>query len=474
MTRTSFVVLCLASLMAVPALANPDSADTPLPYMARFGSVDDVRRLLDAGADVDVRDSDGDTPLHGAAILSRFEVVALLLEAGAEVNARRSDGITPLHYAVSSSGGDPELIALLLEADADVNARGSAFHIDFGSAGFTPLHAAVMWSGPEVVALLLQAGADVNARRSDGITPLHSAEKRRNPEVVTLLLEAGADVNARDSEGEILLHKFGLASVPELVALLLEAGADVNARDSGGFTPLHSAATMPAPESVALLLEAGADVNAHSSNGLTPLRQAMRWSLDNESITLLLGAGATVNAEDRADLGYFYDTALERGDTELLELLRAAGVVEKEKRREQFQLYNACMHLATSVGLEVGAEDVPGLVEADIEAALESRLRAARLYDAQASSYLLAHVKPMSVEMGERRVGWAYVIDFSFKKQVRDERSGQGGYAETWSQGLIGTAPDDSSAGGAILQSIRAYMDQFIAEYLRVNEEACE
>ena len=76
---------------------------TPLQYAARHGSTDDVRRLLDIGADVSTRDVHGSTPLHNAARsgVEAVEKIRVLFEAGANLDAPDRYGMRPLHVAAS-------------------------------------------------------------------------------------------------------------------------------------------------------------------------------------------------------------------------------------------------------------------------------------------------------------------------------------------------------------------------------------
>ncbi len=83
---------------------------TPL-HMAN--TPDQVRALLDAGADVNAADDFGATPLHLQSIPPRptaesLEIVEMLLEAGADLQAETENGLQPwkyvrLHSSVSTS-----------------------------------------------------------------------------------------------------------------------------------------------------------------------------------------------------------------------------------------------------------------------------------------------------------------------------------------------------------------------------------
>ena len=73
---------------------------TPL-HMAN--TPDQVRALLDAGADVNAADDFGATPLHRQSVpphptAENLEIVKMLLEAGADLEAETEDGLPPWKY----------------------------------------------------------------------------------------------------------------------------------------------------------------------------------------------------------------------------------------------------------------------------------------------------------------------------------------------------------------------------------------
>lgn len=74
---------------------------TALHMAARRGFVAVADALLDCGADIEARDSQGDTPLRRAVNCGRPEVAALLLARGADPHSVGSRGLTPVLSARS-------------------------------------------------------------------------------------------------------------------------------------------------------------------------------------------------------------------------------------------------------------------------------------------------------------------------------------------------------------------------------------
>ncbi|HEX5324034.1 MAG TPA: sigma-70 family RNA polymerase sigma factor [Capsulimonadaceae bacterium] len=88
--------------MATPEryLLRPGFTATPLHIAARYGAADVVRLLLDAGADVAARGSDGSMATHDAAFMGHLDVVRILIERGAPINDREPRfNATPLGVA---------------------------------------------------------------------------------------------------------------------------------------------------------------------------------------------------------------------------------------------------------------------------------------------------------------------------------------------------------------------------------------
>lgn len=125
-----------------------------------------VGALIEAGADVNFRDSDGGTPLAAAIALEQPVVAKLLIDAGAEVNTKTRNNSYPLIEA--SKKGYNHLAQHLIDSGANIHL------ID--SVGTSALIAAVAAGRDRLVTTLLLAGADVTHEDNNGLNALEFAE----------------------------------------------------------------------------------------------------------------------------------------------------------------------------------------------------------------------------------------------------------------------------------------------------------
>tara|TARA_R110002012_G_scaffold45891_3_gene121673 strand:+ start:602 stop:1189 length:588 start_codon:yes stop_codon:yes gene_type:complete len=73
---------------------DPLSGSTPLITAVTFDKRDIAQALIDAGADLSVKNNDGSTALHVAAFFCKVEAVQMLMDAGADKNVKNNYGAT--------------------------------------------------------------------------------------------------------------------------------------------------------------------------------------------------------------------------------------------------------------------------------------------------------------------------------------------------------------------------------------------
>jgi len=153
---------------------------------------------------------------------------------------------------------------------------------------------------------------------------LLDAAKRGDSAAVKSLLAKGADVNARTRYNQTPLMLAADKGHTEIVKLLVEANADVNVTDTfyKSVTALSAAAQRGHAGIVKLLLEKGARGKDNA------LFAAIGGGHTGVAKTVLDAGGVSQESLDRA-LGL----ALERGQSEIAELLKKAGAKPPEQKQ---------------------------------------------------------------------------------------------------------------------------------------------
>ncbi len=287
---------------------NPSKVDmritedgkTALFFAARHGNAAVATRLLELGADPEVRSFAGRLSIHYAAQYDHVEVAKLLMQYGASVDPKDNDGLTPLHMAASNRAVN--MIEVLLERGANPNS--------VNSYGTTPLYGVaghgVIDEDKAIAAakLLLLYGADVNGESSDtkpderDSVPLAHAALFGYVEIFKYLLSMGANVH----QGNTLEMVVNSSRSDELLPLIINDNMDVNGLQRDGGTHLESAimgccrgmASPNCTDTVSILLGAGADPNT-SGTSISPIWLAVSEGCNLDIIALLLNAGANIN-----------------------------------------------------------------------------------------------------------------------------------------------------------------------------------
>lgn len=190
---------------------------TPLMKAAKKGDLNEAKRLIKAGADVNEKDVWGTSALVVAVKHGRKDVVRELLKADADTEVRVGTGWTSLMLAVEQS--NVEIVKLLLRYGADINAKN-----DRGETSI--LNAVQEEKDIPVLRVLIKHGADVNEQENHGTTPLIAACFRAGEgkkDIVQILLENGALPEVEDKWGNTAMKAAEKAGDKDVIEMLKKA-----------------------------------------------------------------------------------------------------------------------------------------------------------------------------------------------------------------------------------------------------------
>ena len=299
-------------------------------------------------------------PIHRAARKGDLDELARLIEAGADINEKADlefdcgphvCGLTPLMAAARSiNGATVATLRWLVEHGADLNARsegtnsaawyaaGHGGRLDFHKKAVTPDHV-------ERLRYLLELGFDPTECNYAGRSLVTEAASAGDPARLRLLLNRGASpipiqTPETDAQGpsryfgghcepfssyQIPIFEASTSGSAECVRLLVDAGADPNTRDHMGCTPLMQAGSA---EVVAALLAAGADPAAPRGDDdvFDEVMQSseLTWPQMKEVAEALLAAGVRLEGSEPWDQSRLAKAAFNHHD-EAVAFLLALG-----------------------------------------------------------------------------------------------------------------------------------------------------
>jgi ankyrin repeat protein len=302
-------------------LAAKDSFNgTGLIRAAERGFPTIVKRLLDAGIEVDHVNELGWSALHEAIILgtggdAHTRVVRQLVDAGADVMLpSQNDGVRPLEHA--ERRGFTEIERILRKAARTMTPDSRL--LAAAAAGSTVAAEAA-----------LADGADLEARDERERTALLLAVIDDRVDVARMLVGRGADVNAYDDQQDTPFLVTGVTGSVDMLEALLPGDPDTRLRNRYGGVAVIPASERGHADYVAAVLDrTDIDVNHVNDLGWTALLEAVilgdGGKRHQRVVETLLANGADPTIGDKDGV-----TALQharaRGQAEVVRLLENAG-----------------------------------------------------------------------------------------------------------------------------------------------------
>ncbi len=206
--------------------------NTALLYAVIHGHYDLATYLMDAGADLEIKNRFGETFFYQAASrgyrkATREKVMAILKKAigsGVNINITSTFGYNPVFNA--ANGCYPEVLKLLIESGADMHTvhKGAIGNLAKPTwvYGVTPIMVAAREGCVECMKLLIEAGAHINRQADNGWTPVMFAVDAGSLRSILFLVHNKADIiTIKNKQGYTALQ-MGLQSRHSKVRIFFE------------------------------------------------------------------------------------------------------------------------------------------------------------------------------------------------------------------------------------------------------------
>lgn len=245
-------------------------------------------------SDINALDDDGYTLLKYAVLADDYDEVKSLLEHGADPNVKDCESRTALHWGFQY-GASVKTLDLLLQHGANINA--------IATHKLRPLDLMDTKKPVEYLKHFLDIGASCN---KDMLLRSY-ANYAENVDCITLLLEKGGSLDKRDRNDfnancEAICNNHSC----DFLEKFLEIGGDPNAKYWGRpcfFSDLDEPNPIDRSEGyyfkrLKILFEHGADINLTDRSGCTAIMRSCKLGCREEMIHFLLSFNPDLNLED--------------------------------------------------------------------------------------------------------------------------------------------------------------------------------
>ena len=318
---------------------------------------------------VHLKDKEGKTGLVHAILMRQLENIKVLLEYGADINLEDYYRRTPLLCGITC--GNSTIVRYLLSKKADVNQRILVSHR-------THLHIALEMGLVEISLILIANNANLNCSDHKGVYPIHIAAENGNLAVLRILSEHGHSLEVGDYSGKTPAHYAAVSKKENRKALKF-------------FKEKNIFLDKPAQYENSYILE---HVERESDFlGLTPLHMAsLKGNVDNVKELALLGA----NSENRSCVSKDHlSVAVSSGCREILEFFQEKRFLEKDEEM-RYALFTAAkfdyadlLAILFQNGIPIDEPLVDGLTALHCSSFSGAAKSAKYLLDHEASVYAL-------------------------------------------------------------------------------------
>lgn len=362
----------------------PKPGEPPLHAAARVGDVNALRRLVEAGEDINAQFDKAlesgarrqpATPLMvaaGSGDGATIETVRALLELGADPTVKTDGGSAAIFACTGlgwnyAPGGDVERLQVLLEAGSPLpsSARGAnRLLCETARSGDAARLRVLLDRGLDPKGFFDPEEAKEQHRRMTEYTFANrdlwpSAFMKMPDDIRQAIEESMRESEQEDGERmssapwshEIPLFRAAESGCAECVRLLLDAGADPLMRDNSQRTAMYHVSSVAAART---LMQAGVPINDADEFGWSPLRYALGDGEDTlQRVRTLIEAGADVNAT--SDSGYTVFMSAAGSENRSRALLRTLVEAGADPHAVSEYGYNA-FHAAIDVMGEANSE----------------------------------------------------------------------------------------------------------------------